>query len=204
MRKPDLQRIPTETRRYAEPDADDGEQESAQAGLEIQSETAQEQGEGIASAEPDDAADGEQAQIPAGSEAEAVAAPEQAERVASVGQAAISEPEPVQPSPAVAPVKLEPVKPEPVKNVAPEPLKAPFFTVHVGSYQKRASAQSEAARIKAKGLGAFIERADLGRKGVWYRVKVGRFKTRPEAEKLQKKIQKVLVADSMVVTQKKN
>ena len=56
------------------------------------------------------------------------------------------------------------------------------------------------SRIKTKGHDAFVEQADLGRRGIWYRVKVGRFKARAEAEQLRKKIHKVLVQDSMVVT----
>ncbi|MBM4309669.1 MAG: hypothetical protein FJ119_01810 [Deltaproteobacteria bacterium] len=76
---------------------------------------------------------------------------------------------------------------------------APFYTVHVGSYRNRDTAASESARISAKGHDAFVERADLGPRGIWFRVKVGRFKTRAEAESLKAKIHKVLVPDSVVV-----
>lgn len=85
-----------------------------------------------------------------------------------------------------------------------KPITVPFFTVHVGSYRKRASASSEVSRMQAKGYDSFIERVDLGQRGIWYRVKVGRFKNRAEAERVQKKIEKVLVTDSMVVTQRTN
>jgi DedD protein len=107
--------------------------------------------------------------------------------------------------PAPAPVAIEDSTPAQVKPVPAAPvakqIRAPFFTVHVGSYRKQVSAATEVDRIKAKGYDAFIERVDLPKIGIWYRVKVGRFENRAEAEQLQKKIQKVLVADSRVVTQ---
>ena len=103
---------------------------------------------------------------------------------------------------------LEQSRPAPAEDVNPAvsaaPVRAPFYTVHVGSYRTKAAASAEAERIKAKGHDAFVERADLGRRGTWYRVKVGRFKARSEAEQLRKKIHKVLVQDSVVVKNPKD
>ena len=93
------------------------------------------------------------------------------------------------------PASAEVVKPA----VSAAPVRAPFYTVHVGSYRTKAVASAEAERIKAKGHDVFVERADLGRRGTWYRVKVGRFKVKSDAEQLMKKIHKVLVQDSVVV-----
>jgi cell division protein FtsN len=105
---------------------------------------------------------------------------------------------------AVGKPEIEQSNPVPAEVVKPAasaaPVRAPFFTVHVGSYRTKAAASAEAERIKAKGHDAFVERADLGRRGTWYRVKVGRFKIRADAEQLRKKIHNVLVQDSMVVT----
>jgi cell division protein FtsN len=120
-------------------------------------------------------------------------------------------PAPVEPEapPAVAKAAAEEAAREQSKSAAAEgekpavstaPVRAPFYTVHVGSYRTQAAASAEAERIKAKGHDAFVERVDLGRRGTWYRVKVGRFKIRSEAEQLRKKIHKVIVQDSMVVT----
>jgi len=92
--------------------------------------------------------------------------------------------------------------PEPASAVQPAraaKVTAPFYTVHVGSFRKQSVASSEAERISAKGHEAFVERADLGQRGIWFRVKVGRFKTRAEAESLKAKINKVLVPDGIVV-----
>lgn len=104
---------------------------------------------------------------------------------------------PVQDSTGLQTVPVQPPAVQPKKPVAE--VTAPFYTVHVGSYRNRDSAASEAARISAKGHDAFVERADLGPRGIWFRVKVGRFKTRAEAESLKAKIHKVLVPDSVVV-----
>ena len=167
-----------------------------------------EEAESVSFSEVAVSGESEDALLSSESEPEVPVELEEAESVVSSEAVVAVEGEPVKPSleaqPA-APVDLEEpesvVSSEAVVPVKPEPVTAPFFTVHVGSYRKRASAASEVARIKAKGYDAFTERVDLGKKGVWYRVKVGRFKLRAEAVQLQKKIQKVLVADSRVVTQ---
>lgn len=99
---------------------------------------------------------------------------------------------PVTAAPEAAPAVKEP----PPKQAVMPP---PFYTVHAGSYRNRGTAEAEAGRFRAKGHDAFIERVDLGRRGVWFRVKVGRFKTKAEAEAYRKSIHKVLVPDSMVV-----
>ena len=55
------------------------------------------------------------------------------------------------------------------------------FTVQVGSFRDRASAESFARRVSAQGARAqVLETVVAGR--TWYRVQVGRFGTRKEAE----------------------
>jgi len=90
-----------------------------------------------------------------------------------------------------------PVQQQPVQQT--QRPAGPFYTVHVGSFRSRSVAVSEQRRIAAKGYDAFIERADLGQRGIWFRVKVGRFKTKAEAASLKSKIHNVLVSDSIVV-----
>jgi cell division protein FtsN len=161
--------------------------------------------EPVASVGPGVAGGGQEDTASVGPESEAAVVPGAAETAASAEAVVADAGEAVKASAEALPeVPVAQEKAEAVVPVTPEPVKAPFFTVHVGSYQKRMSASSEVARLKAEGYDAFIERADLGKKGVWYRVKVGRFKNRAEAEKLQQKIEKVLVDDSMVVTQRTN
>ncbi len=106
---------------------------------------------------------------------------------------------PVRDSPGLqsVPADLPPAAAQPKKRAAA--AAAPFYTVHVGSYRSRDTAASEANRIRAKGHDAFVERAELGQRGTWFRVKVGRFQTRAEAESLKEKIHKALVPESVVV-----
>ena len=160
---------------------------------------------------------------PAATEALPAAAPVAAEADAPVTSGPVpaevakpvETPAPVEPEALPASAKaaaekaaLEQSKPAPAEVVKPAvsaaPVRAPFYTVHAGSYRTKAAASAEAERIKAKGHDAFVERADLGRRGTWYRVKVGRFKVRSEAEQLLKKIHKVLVQDSVVVRNPKD
>ena len=209
-----------------------GEGEAVKPSIEAESEilVASEEAESVVSAEALVAGDGEAVKPSAEAESEILVASEEAESVVSAAAAVAGEGEAVKPSAeaeseipvaseaavagegevvkpfteVVTATQVEPVEAEAVVPVTPEPVRAPFFTVHSGSYQKRSSALSELSRMKAKGYDAFIERVDLGKRGIWYRVKVGRFKTRAEAEQLQKKIQNALVVDSMVVTQRTN
>jgi len=210
--------------------AGDGEAVKPSAEAESEILVASEEAESVVSAEALVAGEGEAVKPSAEAESEILVASEEAESVVSAAAAVAGEGEAVKPSAeaeseipvaseaavagegevvkpfteVVTATQVEPVEAEAVVPVTPEPVRAPFFTVHSGSYQKRSSALSELSRMKAKGYDAFIERVDLGKRGIWYRVKVGRFKTRAEAEQLQKKIQNALVVDSMVVTQRTN
>jgi cell division protein FtsN len=138
------------------------------------------------------------------------AVPVSAEVVKPVETPAHVEPEalPASVPAAVEKPELKQSKPAPAEIAKPAvsaaPVKAPFYTVHVGSYRIKATASAEAERINAKGHDAFVEQADLGRRGTWYRVKVGRFKTKSEAEQLREKIHNVLVQDSVVVRNPKD
>ena len=96
------------------------------------------------------------------------------------------EPEPVPtPEPEPAPI----FEPEP----EPEPAAAPIaagsgFMVQVGATKNETAAQEGLARLakqQAKilaALGTAVVRADLGDKGIWYRMRVGPLATRAEAD----------------------
>jgi photosystem II stability/assembly factor-like uncharacterized protein/cell division septation protein DedD len=56
------------------------------------------------------------------------------------------------------------------------------FTVQVASRQSEAEALAEMAKLAAAGLPAHIVRANVPGKGVWYRVRYGRFGTLAEAQ----------------------
>ena len=64
---------------------------------------------------------------------------------------------------------------------------SPGLLVQIGATKNEAAANGEFARLAKKhpeilsGLGSIVIRADLGDKGVWYRMRIGPFATRGEA-----------------------
>jgi hypothetical protein len=51
----------------------------------------------------------------------------------------------------------------------------------VGADAGARGGRAAAAALASAGFDAYVVRADLGKRGVWYRVRVGRFATRDEA-----------------------
>lgn len=85
-----------------------------------------------------------------------------------------------------APAAGQPKKPversnEPVSKALEEPDR--LFTIQVASSRNRAIADSMVARLKAKGYPAYRESARLPGKGVWYRIRIGSFRDRNEANR---------------------
>ena len=80
-------------------------------------------------------------------------------------------------------------KPQPTATVAPPPKAEPSSAVAGGSYiiqvasvQKADGAQDLSGRLSKSGYAAYVEKTDLGSKGVWYRVYVGPFASRNVAD----------------------
>jgi cell division protein FtsN len=80
--------------------------------------------------------------------------------------------------------KPEP-RPTPTQKPTPKPkpkLPAPLFTVQVGSFRDRSAAEDQAREVAAhQRVPAQVVRASAAGR-TWYRVQVGRFQTRSEAE----------------------
>ena len=107
-------------------------------------------------------------------------------------------PEPISKTPVKAPVKVtEPVKvavtpklkAAPVLPVVPKPVVSKpaavtsgSFLVQVASVKQHDGANGLRDRMKQKGYAAFVEAADLGAKGVWYRVYAGPFGSKADAD----------------------
>lgn len=70
------------------------------------------------------------------------------------------------------------------------PSLAPKFTIQAASFQDKAKADSAAGSLKKKGYLPTVEMADLGAKGIWYRVYVGGFATKEEAQGFLEAIKK--------------
>jgi cell division protein FtsN len=73
------------------------------------------------------------------------------------------------------------------------------FTLQVGSYNDAAQAQERAARLAAVGVKSNVIRAEIPRRGTWYRVQTGRFDSRDEATRFGAQLRaKGAVADYIV------
>lgn len=57
------------------------------------------------------------------------------------------------------------------------------FTIQIRSSPNETDAKQFADSLKSAGFDAYVMRADLGAKGIWYRVRVGRFQSREEAQR---------------------
>jgi cell division septation protein DedD len=103
-------------------------------------------------------------------------------------------PEPINKLPAKVTEPVKPVvqsKPTPVpaESVVPKPVVSKPAAVASGSYlvqvaavKQRRGADELRDRMKKKGYVAFVEAADLGAKGTWYRVYAGPFSSKSDAD----------------------
>lgn len=97
---------------------------------------------------------------------------------------------PATPAPAPQPQTQTPPAEQPVTPTAPTPAPTGVggFTVQVRSSPNEADAKAAVASLAAAGFEAYVVRADLGARGVWYRVRVGRFESREDARKTAAKL----------------
>lgn len=75
--------------------------------------------------------------------------------------------------------KVEELK---IRPAPEEKLQAGRYTVNVGSFREMARAERLRKELEGKGYKAFVAKAAIPKKGTWYRVSVGRFPSRVEAE----------------------
>lgn len=88
-----------------------------------------------------------------------------------------------------------PAKPQKVEEPKPSSLAIEMtaegrFTVQISAWRSSMNAKREVERFQRAGYGAYVQRADIPSKGgVWYRVRVGQFNTRAEAERQARELE---------------
>lgn len=90
---------------------------------------------------------------------------------------------------------------EPVAQVAQD-FNFPY-TIQIASTRGQKDAERLLANILKKGHAGYIAQRDLGSKGMWYRVYIGRFMSKVEAENHLKKIQKDFPSAFVILPPKK-
>lgn len=71
------------------------------------------------------------------------------------------------------------------KVLRPAPNNKMRYTLQIGSYQERETADNEVKKMKKKGYAASVVTSALPGKGTWYRVRLGSFSSRIAADKLK-------------------
>ncbi|MBX6423943.1 SPOR domain-containing protein [Thermosulfurimonas sp. F29] len=88
---------------------------------------------------------------------------------------------------APAPSVEAPSKPAPSPK-APVKPREPYFTLQVASFRDPAEAERYVRIFRDRGYAAQVTRVNIPGKGIWYRVYVGRFASRDEAEKAYRRL----------------
>ncbi len=101
--------------------------------------------------------------------------------------------------------KKEPPKPKPatVEETKPFPIQsktANYYTIQVGAFSSKAEAEKLKRRLKKKGYTVFINTSKRGK--ILYRVRVGRFLKRSDAEAAALKLSINEKLKTFIVTQK--
>ncbi len=73
------------------------------------------------------------------------------------------------------------------------------FTLQVGSHPNIQEANEQLAQLQKKGLPAFLSTAEIKGKGVWHRVFIGGYETKPAAEKAGQGFREQKLIESFVV-----
>ncbi len=68
-----------------------------------------------------------------------------------------------------------------VSKKATASVKKVHFVLQIASYRSKDRAEREAQRWRKKGYRITVKKADLGAKGIWYRIYLGQFKTVSDA-----------------------
>jgi cell division septation protein DedD len=110
-------------------------------------------------------------------------------------------PAPARQTTVVAAPPARPVQVAPAVPVAltPPPRELGNFTVQVGASQDRADAARLESRARGAGLKPYVQEANLGAKGTWYRVRVGAFRERDAANRFRLDVERELRSAAAVM-----
>lgn len=112
-------------------------------------------------------------------------APSQPETVSPVAETIADPQRPVtaKKTPVAAP-PVEKLEPQTVESTSlPAAVPAGTYSVQVGSFSSRVDADRLKKDLLTKGYAVFVAEADLGAKGVWYRVRLGPYSDAEMAKK---------------------
>jgi cell division septation protein DedD len=109
----------------------------------------------------------------------------------------------ISPTPAPSPVVAVEEKPQ----VAPSPTaeqpaekQQGLYTLQVGSHQDMAEANEQAKKFRAAGFEPHVVSAEIPKRGTWYRVQVGDFSTRDEANSFGAMLRSKGLVESFIVS----
>ena len=77
----------------------------------------------------------------------------------------------------------------PVKQPVTKGTRKNLYSLHTGSFIKESIASAESERLRRMGFNSYVQEASLKNGQTWYRIKVGSFSTRKEAEEIQEQLQ---------------
>lgn len=95
--------------------------------------------------------------------------------------------------------ETKPSKPNPVENKS-APAPDGKFTLQVGSHRSFEEAHNQLKGLESKGLQAFLRSAEIKGKGRWYRVFVGGYESKNDAERAGTRFRSRNMFESYIVT----
>jgi cell division septation protein DedD/transcription initiation factor TFIIIB Brf1 subunit/transcription initiation factor TFIIB len=106
------------------------------------------------------------------------------------------------PAPTAEPVATPNAEqPKAAETVAPQPAPSGRFTVQVGSYSAANEAEARAAVLRSAGQTVRVAEVEIPKRGKWYRVYVGGFASRADAESHGKSLRERGLAESFIATE---
>mgnify|MGYP001359261945 CR=1 FL=1 len=129
-----------------------------------------------------------------------------AEQPKPVEQPKVVEPPKKQESAAAKPVDIPPMTGRAGHSQSTRPAPAVSvpnrgnLTLQVASFNDQSQANERAARLKSAGVEASVVRAEISGKGTWYRVQIGRFASREEAESFGKQLRTRGAVQEYIIT----